>query len=95
MQLVSKSQLVFYVKYLVLPSALSLPPFLVLFAALLSISFSSPCPEAMDRKAGCVTVQPTLPETAVSALDFVRAERDQLLVSAAFFLPYSLSIILN
>ncbi|XP_044067646.1 pleckstrin homology domain-containing family G member 5 isoform X2 [Siniperca chuatsi] len=34
----------------------------------------------MDRKAGCVTVQPTLPETAVSTLDFVRAERDQLLV---------------
>ncbi|XP_034392352.1 pleckstrin homology domain-containing family G member 5 isoform X2 [Cyclopterus lumpus] len=34
----------------------------------------------MDRKAGCVTVQPRLPETAVGILDFVRAERDQLLV---------------
>ncbi|XP_051280146.1 pleckstrin homology domain-containing family G member 5 isoform X2 [Dicentrarchus labrax] len=34
----------------------------------------------MDRKAGCVIVQPALPETAVSTLDFVRAERDQLLV---------------
>ncbi|XP_067384681.1 pleckstrin homology domain-containing family G member 5 isoform X2 [Channa argus] len=32
----------------------------------------------MDRKAGCITVQPALPETAVSTLDFVRAERDQL-----------------
>ncbi|TKS76648.1 Pleckstrin -like proteiny domain-containing family G member 5 [Collichthys lucidus] len=34
----------------------------------------------MDRKAGCVIVQPTLPETADSTLDFVRAETDQLLV---------------
>lgn len=49
------------------------------------LSFFS-CPEAMDRKAGCVTVQPTLPETAVSTLDFVRAERDQLLVSGAFLM---------
>ncbi|XP_023132075.3 pleckstrin homology domain-containing family G member 5 isoform X3 [Amphiprion ocellaris] len=32
----------------------------------------------MDRKASCVTVQPTLPETAVSTLDFVEAEREQL-----------------
>lgn len=40
----------------------------------------------MDRKAGCVTVQPTVPETAVSTLDFVRAERDQLLVSGAFLM---------
>nr|XP_046253417.1 pleckstrin homology domain-containing family G member 5 isoform X2 [Scatophagus argus] len=34
----------------------------------------------MDRKSGCVIVQSTLPETAVSTLDFVRAEKDQLLV---------------
>ncbi|TNN26567.1 hypothetical protein EYF80_063297 [Liparis tanakae] len=34
----------------------------------------------MDRKAGCVTVQPRLPEPAVGILDFVRAERDQLLM---------------
>lgn len=42
----------------------------------------------MDRKAGCVIVQPTSPETAVGTLDFVRAERerqrDQLPVSGAF-----------
>uniref|UniRef100_A0A3Q1EER3 Pleckstrin homology domain containing, family G (with RhoGef domain) member 5b n=1 Tax=Acanthochromis polyacanthus TaxID=80966 RepID=A0A3Q1EER3_9TELE len=32
----------------------------------------------MDRKASCVIVQPALPETAVSTLDFVEAEREQL-----------------
>lgn len=43
----------------------------------------------MDRKAGCVTVQPTSGETVVGTLDFVRAERergrerDQLPVSGA------------
>lgn len=40
----------------------------------------------MDRKAGCVIVQPTVPETAVSTLDFVSEETDQLPVSAAFLM---------
>lgn len=68
----------------------SLPPFTSSFFGVAHrppvYLFFFSCPEAMDRKGGCVIFQPTLPETAVSTLDFVRAEGDQLLVSGAFLL---------
>ncbi|KAF7663515.1 hypothetical protein LDENG_00208630 [Lucifuga dentata] len=49
-------------------------------ASTLSVPSAQGPLRAMDRKAGCIIVHSTLPETAVSTLDFVRAERDQLLV---------------